>query len=565
MTIRRNSFYLKQTVDVIVKVDNQILHGTLNFGGFDIPVFSLKNLNSLGTSAFFAYVKDKTELSCSSLSDGKTYTLHGINLYESTISADYITMGKKNTHFNTFELHLTGVSAWIDGGRGFSLNGDCLERNISTKTISEAFNFDSEDYLLSTHYDIDTHNKTPVESHISIEHTLVIQKMKGNFSFKECKKISHELRNLFSLLVGNSLSVSDIWIFNHDERTNSQWFYFPTAMYAPEPLQYAFEAITSFAELTEEKKWSGLLSHFFDKNTFRDIWNRIVPSFGRMGAWEYDILSRVVTLEMYASEKTAKKKLAIGRSLHRDFKKKLKETIDDFASQNNISGDDLIVFNGMAKSILDTKNTSLPTLREKYEELIKELSSSLRNAISFTEDDFKRIKKLRDTTAHGLDYEKHSPDDDITYEMQLSDRLLVLLMCFVYLELGFNEKEIASFFQHSHCRFICGADLNKRELNRLSGSALFIKLANPPKNMILKNLDIVVVNHSKKTDSWLLNEDITQKLHTEWLKSGISYSLDYVKSAVPCKEGQTFELKQQVYIEHEGSETEHFLTVIIHS
>ncbi|WP_215844819.1 hypothetical protein [Candidatus Pantoea bituminis] len=138
-------------------------------------------------------------------------------------------------------------------------------------------------------------------------------------------------------------------------------------------------------------------------------------------------------------------------------------------------------------------------------------------------------------------------------------------MCFVYLELGFNEKEIASFFQHSHCRFISGADLNKRELDWLSGSAMFIKLTNPPKNMILNNLDIVVVNHSSKTDSWLLNEDITQKLRAKWLNSGISYSIDYVKSAVPCKEGQTFELNQQVYIEHEGSETENFLTVIIRS
>ncbi|MCA6941207.1 hypothetical protein LF927_08425 [Pectobacterium polaris] len=565
MTTESNSFYQKQKIDVIVDIDGRSLHGTLQFGGFEIPVFCLKNDGSPSVSVFFVYIRDKTELTCTSLGDGKIYTLHGIKLDELVVSADYVTMGKQYPHFDKFELHLTGISVWIEGNRGFSLNSDCLERSINTETISESFRFDSSNYIFSTNYHIDTHNQTPVKSHFSIEHTLVIQKVEGNFSFEECKKISHELRNLFSLLIGNSLSVSEIWIFNHGDPTRTRWLYFPTVLYAQEPLQNAFDAISRFTNLNEEKKWGTILSHFFSKNSFRNIWNRIVPSYGKMGAWEYDILSRVVTLEMYAGVKATGKRMKMERSLNRDFMNELKKTIDAFANSRNPSGENRIVFDGMAKSILDTKNTSLPTLREKYEELIRELSPSLRDAVSFTDDDFSRIKKIRDSTAHGLDYERQSLSEDITHEMQLSDRLLVLLMCFVYLELGFNENEIASLLKSSHCGFISDSGLNKRELDRLSGCAVFIKLTESPKHMTLRSHDMVVVNHSTKADTWYLNEEITRKLGTEWRNSGISFSLDYVKNIVPYKDGQTFELKQQAYIESEENETEHFLTVIIHS
>lgn len=290
-------------------VDSQTLYGTLHFGGFGrIPEFRVKNGASPALPDFYVYVRDNKKLTCTSLRDAKTYTLHEIKLTNDLIvSADYITMGKQLPHFDKFELHLTGISVWIEGNRNFILNGDCLERNISTEKISELFSFDSEDYLLSTNYHINTHNETPVDSHFSIEHTLVIQKKKENLSFEECKKVSHELRNLFSLLIGNLLSVSEIWIFNHDDPTRNQWLYFPTVLYAQQPLQYAFEALFPFAYLTNENKWVSILTQYFSKNTSRYIWQRLLPSYGKMAVWEYGILSRVVILEMYAGVKTTKK------------------------------------------------------------------------------------------------------------------------------------------------------------------------------------------------------------------------------------------------------------------
>lgn len=251
------------------------------------------------------------------------------------------------------------------------------------------------------------------------------------------------------------------------------------------------------------------------------------------------------------------------KNLYDDFKQELRKTINTFKSSKNISGDNQIVIDSMETCILKTKNTIFPTLREKYEELMREISPILKDAISFTDDDFNKIKKIRDNTVHGLDYKGNSRGSDITYEMQLSDRLLVLLMCFVYLELGFTETEIASSLQHSHCKFIVGANLNKRKLSLLSGNAMLIKLTEQPKNMVLRDYDMVVVNHLIGTNTWYLNEQITQKLRTEYRNKGVSTLLDYVKGVVSNKKGQKIELIQQAYIESERGETEHYSTVVI--
>lgn len=563
MTKNNNSFYQKQIIDVSVEAEGEIFYGKLEYGDFGIPILSLNTPPD--TPVFYNYVRDSAELICTTFPERKTFTLHGTKLRDGLVFAEYLTKGSLLPQFDKLELHLTGLSVWIEGRRGFQSNSDRLERDISTETFSEPFSFRSQSYLLTTNFRINSHNESPVKCHFEFEHTLVIQKTQGNLNLKECRELVHELRNLFSLLTGHALSVCDVWIFSNATPAKYQWLYFPSALYAQAPLQKDFDALCDFSSLTKGKKWAHILSCYFSNDYFRSIWNRLVPSYGKMGAWEYDILSRVIILEMYAGAKTAKKKLKLNKTLNRDFMQALQETIKAFSESKDLSSDDRIVYEGMAQAILSTKNTSLPTLREKYDALMAQLSACLREAISFSENDFNRIKSLRDSTAHGGKYERHSQDDDISHEMQLSDRLLVLLMCFVYLELGFSESEIAFFLQKSHCAFIRNADLNTRELDRLSGRAAFIKLTSPPRATILKNYEMVIIDHYKETGTWHLNEEITVNVHVKWRNSGISVLLDYIQSILPQKADQDFETVHKAYIESDGVETEHFGAVIISS
>lgn len=170
---------------------------------------------------------------------------------------------------------------------------------------------------------------------------------------------------------------------------------------------------------------------------------------------------------------------------------------------------------------------------------------------------------MRDSTAHGLVYERHSSGENITHEMQLSHRLLILLMCFVYVDLGFTEAEIAALLQNYRNQIIGNAGLNKRELSKISGSAIFISLTAPHSALKFKSYELVVVNHSMQTDTWHINETLTHKVQTEWQSSGIVNLEDYIRSLITLTETQTLEVGKRAYIESCGDEIEYYSTVII--
>ncbi|KTS71922.1 HEPN domain-containing protein [Pantoea stewartii] len=559
-----NLFHEKD-IEVEVVIEEKRYPGKLSFDGTRFPKLQLRNLYSPKGLVFLECLKGKSELTCISLKDKRKYTMSGVNDNDTFFSAKYITEGEPLVTFDKMTINISGFSVWLEGMENYSLNPDSIEKNTKSSILTERFSSQGENYTLSIYLKRGNQGNDAENEGAGSEPALEIIKEQGCLNFKECSFLSHQLRNLFSILTGRPLSVKNVWVSDTKIPDSFRKLHFPLVMYSKSPLKHPNEALTEFAYLLRRDILSKAINNFFTDDNFRKIWNRIIPSYEQLGVWQYDILSRVIILEMYASIKTKEKKLSISDSLNRKLKEKLKQSIMEFESETGIKGEELIVLRGMERSILATKNTSLPTLKEKYEELLRILPSTLIGVISISDEDFKRIKKLRDSIAHGNPYSTYSGDIDITHEIQLNDRLLVLLICFVYFELGFNENDIIHFFRYSFCHFINSSGINKRELDRLSGEVDFLKLSSPPKNNALSSPAMIVVNHTIDNDKWFINEEATQKLRTEWFTSGIHHSQEYVESITPAKQNQTFELKQRAYIETDGQEKEYYIVVIIHS
>ncbi|OJT49839.1 HEPN domain-containing protein, partial [Serratia plymuthica] len=562
--IAKSSFFTEQTENVTIQFGDTSVSCILSFGGMRIPELRVKDFSQVSNNFIKQLSGEIRELRCSGVLDGQIYTLHNLNVKEGVIRAEFITLGKFDFAFDSVEVHLTGLSVWIEGIRGFVLNGERLERDISVERFKESFSFESGKYYLSNDYQLELLKDDPVDCHVQISHTLVIHKTNGAFSLSECRDVIHEIRVLFSLLVGASLSVEEANIFNAD-RTKFKKLYFPSVIYAETPIKHSVDALLNFWTLTEDKRWGEILKNFFNHSTFRTIWNRIVPAFNPLGIWEFDILARVVILEMYADNQTKKAKLKLDGELYGKLIETLKETLNQFSASHKLEGDSKTVFTGMEKAILATKNTSLPTLKEKYEALISKIDTSLKDAISFSDKDFAQIQKLRNSTAHGNVYKRLGQGADITQEMQLSDRLLLLLMCLIYLELGFTESDIANSLLRSHCRFKGNARINSRELDRLAGTAEFIELATPVRSLSLNSWDEILLNHDLKKNIWVLNEEITKSIRSGWRSSGIASLSDYVQSLVTLYEGERIETLDKAYVTSDGHETEHFGVMVIRS
>ena len=561
-TIAKSSFFIEQTVNVTLQSGDTSVTCILSFGGMKIPELRVKNFPQASIALTDQLNGGVRELTCSDVLDGQIYTLHDLNVQNEVIYAEFITFGQSDFSFDSFELHLTGLSTWIEGQRGGVLKGESLERDISVKRFKESFSFESGEYCLSNDSQLEFLKNDSVECHIRIAHTLVIHKINGVFSLLECRNVILELRVLFSLLVGASLSVEDVYCFTV-EGTKFKKIYFPSVTYAEVPINHSVNALWSFWNLTEDNRWGQILNNFFKHATFRTIWNRVVPAFNSQGIWEFDILARVVILEMYADNQSRIAKLKLDRVLYGALISSLKATLNQFSATHKLEGDKKTVFEGMEKAILGTKNSSIPTLKEKYEVLMSKIDISLKDTISFSDEDFTQIQRIRNSTAHGLVYKTVSQGGDITQEMQLSDRLLLLLMCFVYIELGFSEADIAKSLLRSHCRFKINAGINHRELDRLAGAAEFIELIKPVHSLSLNNWDQILLNHDAKKDIWELNEEITKSIRSGWHSSGIALLNDYVQSLVTLKEGEEIETLDKVYVTINGNETEHFGVMVI--
>ena len=562
-TIAKSSFLIEQTVNVTLQSGDTSVPCILSFGGMKMPELRVKNFSQASITLIDQLNGGVRELTCSDVLDGQIYTLHDLNVQNEVIHAEFITFGQSDFSFDSIELHLTGLSMWIEGHRGGVLKEERLERDISVKRFKESFSFESGEYCLSNDCQLEFLKNDSVDCHIRIAHTLIIHKINGVFSLPECRNVILELRVLFSLLVGASLSVEDVYCFTV-VGTKFKKIYFPSVIYAEVPIDHSVNALWSFWSLNEDNRWGEILNNFFKHATFRTIWNRVVPAFNSQGIWEFDILARVVILEMYADNQSRLAKLKLDSVLYGKLISSLKVTLNQFSATHKLEGDNKTVFEGMEKAILATKNSSIPTLKEKYEVLMSKIDISLKDTISFSNEDFTQIQRIRNSTAHGRVY-KLSQDGDITHEMQLSDRLLLLLMCFVYIELGFSEADIANSLLRSHCRFKINARINHRELDRLAGAAEFIELTKPVHSLSLNNWDQILLNHDAKKNIWVLNEEITKRIRSGWHSSGIALLNDYVQSLVTLKEGEEIETLDKVYVTINGNETEHFGVMVIRS
>ena len=377
--ITKYSFFSEQTVNVTIQSEDTSVPCILSFGGMVMPELRVQAFSQASKALLKQLSGETRELSCSGVQDGQKYTLHDLDVQEGVIHAEFITFGKSDLAFDSVEFHLTGLSMWIEGMRGVVLNGERLERDISIKRFKESFSFESGKYCLSNGCPLVSMKDDAVDCHIQIRHPLFIQKTNGTFSLHECRNVIHELRVLFSLLVGASLSVEEVYIFNAD-RSQFKKLYFPTVIYAETPIKHSVNALMNFWTLTEENKWGEILKNFFHHNTFRTIWNRVVPAFNPLGIWEFDILARVVILEMYADNQSKKAKLKLDGALYGELIATLEKTLNQFSASHKLEGDSETVFAGMKKAILATKNTSLPTLKEKYEALMSKIDISLKDA-----------------------------------------------------------------------------------------------------------------------------------------------------------------------------------------
>ncbi|MBF4260301.1 hypothetical protein, partial [Vibrio anguillarum] len=143
---------------------------------------------------------------------------------------------------------------------------------------------------------------------------------------------------------------------------------------------------------------------------------------------------------------------------------------------------------------------------------------------------------------------------EITKEVQLKDRLLTLLMYFVFHELGFSDTQIAKSLSYTHNSFILNAGGNERARDKLAGTARFITLQEDVDLKDFGSFDYIVVDCKFKNQQFTLNKPLSYETKHHWHGSGISDVRDFVKDKLPKDSNTELEYVDKLYISNGRSE-----------
>lgn len=559
------NFFENYKFTVKFNFDDKDLTGVLSLNQSGIPHLKIHTDNHFLQFEERRVIQDP--ITCYEIGSNKVFTLYQSELQRgAVIICRFVTTGAliPKNGVDLIEVHLTGISTWFERLRSSEITEAEFKRCTSVEKFLVNFNYNKNDYSIENHRYVSSTAMTSTEHHIKIQDCFIVKKANGTFTLNEAESIALEIRSLFSLLLGYSLSIKKLYLIPSEKRHDYQSVIFPTVTYEEKPFDNYHQTLCHVGNLFNWNLWEPIIQNYFNIKSFRTIWNRLVIPLSRSksGIWEYEILSVVVTLEMYCEQESKGKGHKLNKDKYNEIKSQLNKTLEEFVNENVLSSEDLLVLGGFESAFTNLKNTSHPTLQHKYDFLMTKTSNEIKEAISFSEDDFNILKKLRNCVAHGLNYSTVIKGE-ITKEVQLKDRLLTLLMYFVFHELGFSDTQIAKSLSYTHNSFILNAGGNERARDKLAGTARFITVEEGVDLNDFGSFDYIVVDYEFNNHQYTLNKHLSYQTKNHWHSSGISDVRDFVRDKLPKDSNSELEHVNKLYISNGTNEKCYYGVILL--
>jgi len=153
----------------------------------------------------------------------------------------------------------------------------------------------------------------------------------------------------------------------------------------------------------------------------------------------------------------------------------------------------------------------------KLKFIISEMNQDIINILNLSEQDFKHIKKIRDEVAHCDELSLHKKSGDITYEMSLKSKLVLLLTYWFFKDVGLSDKEFMFSLRSSLHPTTRQARINAEQLDRALGDILFIKLTKTEFQEVKRNDSVFL--YEPKNNSYSYHKEASE-LFSGWYKLG---------------------------------------------
>lgn len=334
------------------------------------------------------------------------------------------------------------------------------------KQIDVTVEADAQSFKLTTETVLRVNRKG--EDHIVHEHVLFnFERIDGKFSVKDIKEKSHELSTLLSILTAIPLYLVNVLVVGEN---NESYYAFFSSFKKPERDPSSRSWATYFARKSLlDGRWQLVLDNYYH-SPFRKIsWVRLAGMQRYDGFWEYKALGYVSLLDRYVGQrsvdqkrKPSKGKELKGTKVHTALKRVAPALSDEQESA---------VFSVIAEIFL--KNGDL-SFGERYRYVLGTMNRDICAIINFTNDDFAKIKEIRDAVAHG-----DAPDlieADYGRVGVIVSKIALMLTYWAFIDFGMSDEDFLNCFQ-SHSQLHARADIDRIRLARVTNSAGFYQVS----------------------------------------------------------------------------------------
>lgn len=444
-----------------------------------------------------------------------SYTIMGNNIGNHSISSRYVIGGELNNDIIGCEILLSGFSKWFDS-TSFTITDTEIKKPINKTHFSEYIYLKNESFNIKSSYNCYTKIPEKKNHLISETTTIVITKENGTLNPGDVENLAYDIMNLFSLLLGITLSIENVWLIRKNIKRNIP-FYFCTTSTDGDPITYVNHCILNPKLLFKKNIWGKIFTNYFNNENFSELWNRLPSLFKENGIFEFEFLRLVAILDKFTLNYVeAKNNIELETQDIKKLIKALKKVAKEY--RKNYEYKYKSIFDNISRGISGLKNSNTPVFRERINDLVKDLDQNIINIINISSDDIKIIIDIRNKAAHGDPFITKN-GFDITYESQIKNKLMLLLIYLAYTDFGFTPKEFGQIIYRSFNNLIFQTDLDRIQQDRYSGLVPFYNVKEKTIEEIeeYSKSDYLVFQYIKKENSYVFNKDVTDDIKRNWL------------------------------------------------
>lgn len=451
------------------------------------------------------------------------FTLYNNEFSGGAFSPEYIVMGADPESVNGVEISLSGLYSFFDGYSNLEVQDSHNGKNIKEHFVNTQFYIDNDLYYFSVEHDF-SYTKN-IDTTTLVEDAYVkIWNPSGEISLDNIKKITKQIRIIFSLLLGFDLSIKKTWLVNKlGQRSNS--FYFHSPSKSGQPFERPHDCFIYSANLLTEDEWVKILNSAFNNmsNSMTEFWVRLVSMFSYKGFWEYEILGVVSLLDAYSNShhklKTEKK---ISAHAFKKLRKQMKDVLIKYKESlplNDKYSSSCEVIDNITLQIGYIKNTNAQDFKLKLNFLIANISSNIKNLLDFKDDDFEMIIKIRNSAAHGSPIDE-SIMQNIQRAMIVKEKIKFLLLYLLFKEMDFPDNDFVRLCERTFNKIKLGATLDSYTLSVVFGNGVAFEVTqkNLDEAKKVSKMNMPIIYHVK-SDRFEVNDtklnEIVESIYTK--------------------------------------------------